>query len=183
VSGRVNPPSGATFEGVVIGNEDRDVLLASDAGYGFVGKISDLVSKNKAGKAVLRCPTGAKVVAVAQVDDYDRDLIVAVSNEGRMLMFAIADLPRLSKGKGNKIISIPSARVTERLEFVAAIAVLSAQDSLTVHAGRRHHKLKPSDLAHYRGERGRRGSLLPRGFRNVDRVEVSRHTTQSQGQL
>lgn len=183
VSGRVNPPSGATFEGVVIGNEDRDVLLASDAGYGFVGKISDLVSKNKAGKAVLRCPTGAKVVAVAQVDDYDRDLIVAVSNEGRMLMFAIADLPRLSKGKGNKIISIPSARVAERLEFVAAIAVLSAQDSLTVHAGRRHHKLKPSDLAHYRGERGRRGSLLPRGFRNVDRVEVSRHTTQSQGQL
>ena len=172
MSGRVNPPPGATFEGVVIGEDEKDVMLASDAGYGFVGKISDLVSNAKKGKAVLRCPKGSKVLTALQVNDYNKDLIVSVTNEGRMLIFPISELPRLAKGKGNKIIGIPSARVAERVEFVVAMTVLSTEDSLTVYAGRRHHNLKPSDLDHYRGERGRRGSKLPRGFQNVDRIEV-----------
>jgi topoisomerase-4 subunit A len=172
VSGKVNPPSGATFEGVVIGEDDKDVLLASDAGYGFVGKIGDLISKNKSGKAVLRAPKGGKVLAPHMVNDYKKDLIVAITNEGRMLMFPIAELPRLAKGKGNKIISIPTVRVAERIEFVVALTVLTADDTLTVHAGKRHHNLKPSDLQHYQGERGRRGNKLPRGFQNVDRIEV-----------
>jgi len=172
VSGKVNPPSGATFEGVMIGENDQDVLLASDAGYGFVGKFGDLISKNKSGKAILRMPKGGQVIAALPVDDYDNDMIISITNEGRMLMFPISELPRLAKGKGNKIIGIPSARVAERVEFVVAMTVLSTEDSLTVHAGRRHHNLKPSDLEHYRGERGRRGNKLPRGFQNVDRVEV-----------
>lgn len=172
VSGRVNPPSGATFEGVVIGEDDKDVLLASDAGYGFVGKVGDLISKNKSGKAVLRPPKGGKVLPPQMVSDYKKDFIVAITNEGRMLMFPISELPRLAKGKGNKIISIPTARVAERVEFVVALTVLTAEDTLTVHAGKRHHNLKPTDLQHYRGERGRRGNKLPRGFQNVDRVEV-----------
>ena len=172
VSGKVNLPSGATFEGVMIGDDDNDVLLASDAGYGFVGKVGDLVSKNKSGKAVLRAPKGGKVLAPRMVNDYMNDLIVAITNEGRMLMFPIAELPRLAKGKGNKIISIPTARVAERIEFVVALSVLTAKDTLTVHAGKRHHNLKPTDLQHYQGERGRRGNKLPRGFQNVDRIEV-----------
>ena len=172
VSGKVNPPSGATFEGVVIGEDDKDVLLASDAGYGFVGKVGDLISKNKSGKVVLRAPKGGKVLAPRMVNDYTKDLIVAITNEGRMLMFPIAELPRLAKGKGNKIISIPTARVAERIEFVVALTVLTAKDTLTVHAGKRHHNLKPADLQHYQGERGRRGNKLPRGFQNVDRIEV-----------
>ena len=172
VSGRVNPPPGATFEGVVIGEDDKDVLLASDAGYGFVGKVGDLISKNKSGKAILRCPKGSKVLSAVMVNDYGNDLIVAISNEGRMLVFPISELPRLAKGKGNKIIGIPSARVVDRVEFVAAMAVLSSADTLIVHAGRRHHNLRPADLEHYRGERGRRGNKLPQGFRNVSRVEV-----------
>ena len=172
VSGKVNPPSGATFEGVVIGDDDKDVLLTSDAGYGFVGKVGDLISKNKSGKAVLRPPKGGKVLAPRMVDNYKKDLIVAITNEGRMLMFPISELPRLAKGKGNKIISIPSARVADRVEFIVALTVLSEADTLTVHAGKRHHNLKPADLLHYKGERGRRGNKLPRGFQNVDRVEV-----------
>lgn len=172
LSGKVNPPSGATFEGVVIGENQQDVLLASDAGYGFVARVGDLISKNKAGKAVLRLPKGAKVLPAMMVDDYDNSMIVAISNEGRMLMFPLSELPRLAKGKGNKIISIPTARVADRSEFVIALAVLGPEDGLTVHAGRRHHNLKPADLDHYRGERGRRGNKLPRGFQNVDHVEL-----------
>jgi topoisomerase-4 subunit A len=172
LSGRVNPPSGATFEGVLIGENTIDVLLTSDAGYGFVAKIGDLISKNKAGKAVLKLPKGSEVLSALILANYDEDYIVSVTNEGRMLMFPLTDLPRLARGKGNKVISIPSARVADRIEFVVAIAVLSNKDTLTVHAGRRHHNLKPSDLEHYQGERGRRGNKLPRGFQNVDRIEV-----------
>ncbi len=177
LSGRVNPPSGATFEGVLIGENSIDVLLTSDAGYGFVAKIGDLISKNKAGKAVLKLPKGSEVLSALILANYDEDYIVSVTNEGRMLMFPLTDLPRLARGKGNKVISIPSARVADRVEFVVAIAVLTNKDTLTVHAGRRHHNLKPSDLEHYQGERGRRGNKLPRGFQNVDRIEVISKTS------
>ena len=172
LSGRVTAPSGASFRGVVIGEDDKDVLIASDAGYGFVAKVGDLISKNKTGKNILRLPKGSLVLPTLLLNDYDKDFVVAVSNEGRMLMFSLNQLPKLAKGKGNKIISIPSARVADRLEFVVAIMVLSADDGLTVHAGRRHHNLKPADLQHYCGERGRRGNKLPRGFQNVDHIEV-----------
>jgi topoisomerase-4 subunit A len=172
VSGKVNPPSGATFEGVVIGDDDRDVLLASDAGYGFVAKLGDLISKNKSGKAILRLPKGSVLLPAVMIQNYNSDRIVSVTNEGRMLMFPLSQLPRLAKGKGNKIINIPSARIAERIEFVVAMTTVTAEDTLTVYAGRRHHNLKPADLQHYQGERGRRGNKLPRGFQNVDRIEV-----------
>ena len=161
---------------MIIGEDDKDVLLASDAGYGFVAKVGDLTSKNKSGKLILRLPKGSKVLPAITVNDYASDLIVAITNEGRMLMFPLSDLPRLAKGKGNKIINISPARVAERLEFVVALVALTPEDTLTVYAGRRHHNLKPADLLHYRGERGRRGNKLPRGFQNVDRIELVKKT-------
>ncbi|MEX2131664.1 MAG: DNA topoisomerase IV subunit A [Pseudohongiellaceae bacterium] len=172
LSGKLNPPSGATFEAALIGPEENEILIASDAGYGFVARLGDLVSKNKAGKAVLSLPRGSKVLPAVMVNDYDKDLIVAITNEGRMLLFPLSELPKLAKGKGNKIIGIPSGRVAERVEFVVSLAVLTPDQALTVHAGKRHHNLRPQDLEHYRGERGRRGNKLPRGFQNVDRIEV-----------
>ncbi len=173
LTGRLTPESGATFEGVLMAEDTQRVLLASDAGYGFVARVEDLQSKNKSGKSVLKLPSGARVLPPLLVGDYTQDLVVAITNEGRMLMFAMAELPELPRGKGNKLISIASARASERLEFVVALCVLGPSDTLMVHAGRRHLSMKPSDLEHYRGERGRRGNKLPRGFQNVDRVEVS----------
>lgn len=172
LTGRLTPESGASFEGVLMGDDKQRVLLASDGGYGFVAKIEDLQSKNKSGKSVLKLPKGSKVMPPLMVKDYASDVVVAISNEGRMLSFALSELPELSRGKGNKIISIPSARASERMEFVVALCVLGAGETLAVHAGRRHLNMKPSDLEHYKGERGRRGNKLPRGFQNVDRVEV-----------
>ena len=124
------------------------------------------------GKAVLRVPKGAKVLSPAPVDEIKGSNIVAISNEGRMLMFDLENLPELAKGKGNKIISISTARVAERVEFVIAVAVIKEGQVLRVHSGKRHFNLNMSDLEHYRGERGRRGNKLPQGFRKVDRVEV-----------
>ena len=173
LSGRVNPPSGATFAGLVIGENQQQVLLASDAGYGFVARLEDLISKNKAGKAVLRLPRGGQVLPAVMVQDYATDLIVCVTNEGRMLLFPVSELPQLARGKGNKMIAISPARVAARLEFLVALAVLAAGDGLTVFAGRRYHHLKASDLEHYRAERGRRGSKLPRGFQQVAQIKVN----------
>ena len=120
----------------------------------------------------MRLPKGSVLLPAVMIQDYDSDRIVSVTNEGRMLMFPLSQLPRLAKGKGNKIINIPSARVAERIEFVVAMTTVTAEDTLTVYAGRRHHNLKSADLQHYQGERGRRGNKLPRGFQNVDRIEV-----------
>lgn len=172
ISGRLNPPSGATFEGVLIGDEDEKVLLASDAGYGFIAKLSDLTTKNKAGKASLNLPTGSRVLNPAVIGDPEGAYIAAISNEGRMLVFPLTELPELARGKGNKIINIPSSRIQSREEFVVAVSVIRGKQSLKVMSGKRHLSLKLKELDHYMGERGRRGNKLPRGFQKVDAVEV-----------
>ena len=172
VTGRINPPSGATFESLMMGSPEQLYLLASDAGYGFVAKIADLQTKNKAGKAALSLPKGSEVLQASQITQIDGAWVAAVSNEGRMLVFPLADLPQLARGKGNKIIGIPSARVQSRDEFVVAVQVLTEKDLLVVSAGKRYLKLKFSELEHYRGERGRRGNKLPRGFQKVDSMLV-----------
>jgi topoisomerase-4 subunit A len=174
VTGRINPPSGATFEGIMTGEDSRLYLLASDAGYGFVAKLADLQTKNRAGKAAINLPKGSQVLQPAEVAAVENAFVAAVTNEGRLLIFPLPDLPQLARGKGNKIISIPSARVQSREEFVIAVQVLTEQDSLVVHAGKRHLTLKFSELEHYRGERGRRGNKLPRGFQKVERTEIER---------
>ncbi|MBT7720062.1 MAG: DNA topoisomerase IV subunit A [Halieaceae bacterium] len=172
VTGRINPPSGATFEGLMMGDEGNLYLLASDAGYGFVAKLGELQTKNKAGKGALNLPKGSGVMQPAAISEAEGAWVAAVTNEGRLLVFPLEDLPQMARGKGNKIIGIPTARVQSREEFVIAVQVLTDKDTLVVYAGKRHHKLKFSDLKHYCGERGRRGNKLPRGFQKVDAMLV-----------
>lgn len=170
LSGRFAISSGESFEHVVMADEKQHFLLASDAGYGFVTTYDSMVSKNKNGKAVVTLPKGAKLLTPSTINDVDNDLCLSISNEGRMLVFPIKDLPQLSKGKGNKIISIPSARAAAREEIVTILAAIPNDVSVTIFAGKRKLTLKPDDLAHYRGERGRRGSKLPRGLQRVDEI-------------
>ncbi|MCP3675040.1 MAG: DNA topoisomerase IV subunit A [Gammaproteobacteria bacterium] len=174
LSGRLNPLAGATFKSVMMGDDAQQMLFASDAGYGFVGTLGDLFSRNKNGKAMLKLPSGSEALTPKRVMDYDNDLIAAVSNEGRLLLFPIKDLPILGKGKGNKIISIPTNRVKLREESVVGIEVINLGSSLTVHSGKRHLTLKPKDIEHYLGERGRRGNKLPRGFQRVDKLTAEK---------
>lgn len=168
VTGRINPPTGSSFKALLMGDEKDKVLLASDAGYGFVTELGHLMAKNKAGKSVLNLPPGAQVLPPALIPVGDDLLVASVSSEGRLLVFPLSDLPELARGKGNKIISIPSARVKTREEMMTAVAVLTPESKLVLHAGKRHLSLKLQELDHYRGERGRRGSKLPRGLQNVD---------------
>lgn len=172
ITGRINPPSGVVFNGMLMGNDDQRVLLASDAGYGFVAKLGDLQSKNRAGKAVLSLPKGAHVLNPVVLDG-DKGFVVAVTTEGRMLVFPLSDLPEMPRGKGNKMIGIPSARVAAREEYVVSAAVVSESDTVRVFSGKRYLNMKFSELDHYVGERGRRGHKLPRGFQKVDGLEIN----------
>jgi topoisomerase IV subunit A len=172
LTGRLSPPPGASFGNVLLPDDDSLYLLASDAGYGFVVKGADMLAKNKNGKALLSVPDGGRIIAPEPIADQQADLVAALSNEGRLLVFPLKDLPQLSKGKGNKILSIPSARVKSREEYLIALRILPQGASLAFVSGKRTLTLKPADLEHYRGERGRRGNKLPRGFQKVDSVSV-----------
>jgi topoisomerase-4 subunit A len=174
LTGRINPPSGATFEGLLTGQEGDRFLLASDAGYGFVVQFAQLQAKNKAGKALLTLPKNARVLPPAAISGAAESWVVAATNEGRMLVFSLNDVPELARGKGNKLIGIPSARAAAREEFVVGLCVVSEGDTLQVTSGGHYRNFKWSELEHFKGERGRRGSKLPKGYQRVSQLMVVR---------
>jgi topoisomerase-4 subunit A len=171
LSGRLNPPDGAKFAGVMMGEADDLWLLASDAGYGFTVRLKELVTDRRAGKSVLSVPDGARVLPPVPVTD-PNSLVAVASNEGRLLVFQIADVPELPKGKGNKLFNVPAKEFATRAEFLAGAAVVAPGGKLFVHAGERKMTLEWADLKPYRGERAQRGALLPRGWRGVTRLEA-----------
>ncbi|MCG3724510.1 DNA topoisomerase IV subunit A [Vibrio cincinnatiensis] len=178
ITGRLNITEGSSIRQVIMGEEEQLWLVGSDAGYGFVCKGADLLSKNRSGKALVNLPENSEILAPQAVNDLDHDEILAITNQGRMLLFPIKDLPQLSKGKGNKIINIPSAKAKAREEVVSHLMALPAGVSITLYAGKRKLGLKPTDLDNFRGERGRRGSLLPRGLQRVTSIDIEADPSQ-----
>lgn len=172
LTGRFAIVGGESFEHVIMAADDDKFLLGSDAGYGFVGTFKDMISKNKAGKAYLSLPSGAKVMKPQPVTNLEKDWCLTISNEGRMLLFPLKDLPSLGKGKGNKLMSIPAAKAQSREEYVKVLSIVPDGASLKISAGKRNMTLTFDDLTHYQGERGRRGNKLPRGLQRVDSIEV-----------
>ncbi|STX27503.1 DNA topoisomerase IV subunit A [Legionella beliardensis] len=172
LTGKLNPADGATFEAVIAGEPDDYFLIASDAGYGFITQLSDLYVKNRNGKACIKLTEHSLVLTPRLANQRETLSIACVTNTGRLLVFSAEELPLLSKGKGVKLINIPSAKADVREEYLIDVQILNKNDFLTVHAGKRHYTLKPTDLEHYRGERARRGHCLPRGLQNVTALRV-----------
>ncbi|MGH8182033.1 MAG: DNA topoisomerase IV subunit A [Rhodanobacteraceae bacterium] len=174
LTGRFTPPPGARFDALAIGDNATKLILATDAGYGFLARFEGLLANKKAGKQVINTDDGAHVLAPACVSDPARDRIVVVTTEGHLLMFSVADLPELDRGRGNKLIEIPKARLASGEERVAGIAVVAeGSGEVTLYAGQRKLTLKWADLVEYGGSRAQRGGLLPRGLRKVDRIETT----------
>jgi topoisomerase IV subunit A len=171
LTGRFEPPAGAQFLHVLIGDGAQEIVLASSFGYGFVTTIEALLSRVKAGKQVLNLGDGAAVLKPALIGRRESDLIVAVTSQGQLLCFAVNDLPELERGKGNKIIQIPSAKLLAREEWVVDVAVVPEGGECLVHSGRQYLRLKAADLLGFRGERAQRGGRLPKGYQRVDRLE------------
>src|SRR5580658_2990876 len=174
LSGRLDPPDGAKFAGVMIGEPEDLWLLASDAGYGFTARLKDLVSDRRAGKTVLNVPENAQVLAPAPVASAD-SLIAVVSSEGKLLAFPVGEVPEMPRGKGNKLYDIPGKKASARSELMTAVAVVPPKASLVLWSGETKKTLDWSDLKDYLGQRAQRGAVLRRGWpRRIDRMEVLR---------
>lgn len=174
LTGRFNPPPGAVFVAALMGQPEDLYLFATSFGYGFVGKLEDLHSRNKAGKSFMNLPAGAKILPPVKVRSIDDESIVAVTSEGHMLVTALAELPQMAKGKGDKIINIPSAKLKSGDEWMCAIDLVQGNEKLTVYAGGKHKTMSESDINEHADERAKRGLKLPRGYQKVDRLEVLR---------
>ncbi len=174
LTGRLKPPPGARFVGLALGQPAARVLLASNSGYGFIASLEDLVSKNKAGKACLSTGKDATALPPIQIREGEDQHVVAVTSQGRMLVFPLSELPQLARGRGNKIINIPAAVFRSGEEQMLAVAVVGEGEELLVVAGQRHLRMRLRDLENYLGERARRGRKLPRGFQKVDSLAVER---------
>jgi topoisomerase-4 subunit A len=171
LSGRLDPPDGAKFAGVAIGEPQDKWLLASDAGFGFIAKLEDLYARVRAGKSVLNLGDGAKVLCPVPLAGADA-VIAAVFGEGRLLVFPAAELPEMARGKGNRIFGTPTGKGAEP-EKLVAVATLVEGQKLVVWCGDRSMTLTWKELQDYRGERAQRGAVLSRNYRKVDRLEVT----------
>ncbi|MDX5629518.1 MULTISPECIES: DNA topoisomerase IV subunit A [unclassified Brenneria] len=170
LTGKLTPPPGATIEHVLMAADDQPLLMASDAGYGFVCTFNDLVARNRAGKAIITLPDNAKALTPIEIHGEDNTLL-AITASGRMLLFPVSDLSQLSKGKGNKIVSISSADFASGKDRLSWLLLLPPQSSVTLYFGKRKLILRPNDLQKYQSERGRKGTLL-RGLQRIDRIDV-----------
>lgn len=172
ISSRLKPPDGAKFVSVMMGDDDDRYLFSTSAGYGFVARLGDLISRNKAGKSVISVPAGAAVLKSAGIASLIDNVVCAISNNGSLLCFPVGELPEMAKGKGNKIFNIPGAKFKSGEESMLALSVLAPGQKLRVTSGKRHTVIKFRELTDYMGTRGQRGRKLPRGFQKVDAVEV-----------
>ncbi|MHB8346551.1 MAG: DNA topoisomerase IV subunit A [Acidiferrobacterales bacterium] len=169
----LNPPPGVTWAGVMMGAPEDLYLLASDAGYGFVCTLGDLITDRRAGKAVLKIPRGAKALLPQRVSDMESDWVAAVTIRGNMLVFMVAEMPRMERGKGEKILNIPGSRVAKREEYLAGVAVFREGQSLVLRTSKGELVLRPGkNIDQYIGERALRGSRLPRGHQEVAEIEM-----------
>merc|ERR1711879_93721 len=174
LTGRLTLPDQSSVEYMLSADVKHPWLLSTDAGFGFICHIDDMGSKNKAGKSLITTPAGARILPPQPLSETSNATWLAVvTNEGRLLTFPIQELPTLARGKGNKLININAARAASREELMTQILPFAEHQILRIHSGKRHLKLKFSDLEHYIGERGRRGNKLPRGFQRVDRIEIA----------
>jgi topoisomerase-4 subunit A len=168
----LNPPPGAGWSGVIMGDPDDLYLLASDAGYGFVAPLGELITDRRAGKAVLKVPKGAKALPPQRVEDVGEDWLAAVTTTGHVLIFAVGELPKMEKGKGDRIINVAGKKVASRAEYVAGVAVFKEGDTLRVRSGKGELLLNPGDkIDRYVGERALRGLKLPRDHQQVRAIE------------
>ncbi|MBT8114077.1 MAG: DNA topoisomerase IV subunit A, partial [Arenicella sp.] len=166
----VTPPAGASFKSIMMGKDSDKYIMLSDAGYGFICQLENMLTKNKKGKVTLSVPKGAQSLAAQKLNNPQQDLIAVVTTSGYLTIYPVTELPELAKGKGVKLINIPSKLLKARDEYVRGATVFKKGQHVLVHAGKRYLRLKGQDLEHYMGERGKRGRKLPKGFQAVKAI-------------
>jgi len=165
LTGRINPPSGATFESVLMGENMDRYLLMSNAGYGFIIPFSELLAKNKNGKAIVKIKEGQRLLSALKVSD-NQALVAAASQDGRLLLFPLSEVPEMTKGKGNKLMGV------KKESSIIHVVLLMPNQTLTVLVGRKKLELKPKEWKPYLSEAGGYGVKLPKGFEKIQNLIV-----------
>ncbi len=174
LTSNVTPPAGASFKAVLMGKDSDQYVMASDAGYGFVCSVEDMITKNKKGKVTLSVPSGAQALHPLPLNDIENEFIAVVTTAGYLTIYSATELPSLAKGKGVKLINVPSKLLKAREEYVLGVTAFKKGQHVLVHAGKRYLRLKGQDIEHYMGERGKRGRKLPKGFQAVKAITTEK---------
>jgi topoisomerase-4 subunit A len=173
LTGHLSLPGTARILFMLSENQATHFLVTSDTGYGFVIQFSDFVTPVKNGKQVITLKNDAALMPPCPVTDLDTDAVVAITTSGRMLIFSLKELPRLKKGQGNKLITIPRKdRLSPDPEKLKFLKILPLHANIVIHSKKHSLVLTPGNQADYIKKRGNRGKLLPRGYRSVDKLEV-----------
>ncbi len=162
---KLNPPTGSRFVDLMMGDEQQTIVLASSQGYGFVSSVGNLDTNAKAGKALVNLSEGSELMPLIVIPP-QADQLAVLSSSGRLLIFTLADLPVMGKGKGNKLMAL------DKTEHIQAMVAFNAQSVLAIEAGARTLSIKGNDLSHYTSKRGLRGHLLPRGYQKVSSMRT-----------
>lgn len=173
ITSLLNLPAGAKIDQLLFYNQTNgspNVLMASSLGYGFINQLANLDTAQKSGKSSINLADGVLLPIVVMQDD---DSLVAVSlSNGNLLIFASDELPKLAKGKGNKLANLKAG------ETITAITALSDTDGLVITAGKRTLTLNPNDIANYIAHRANRGNPLPKGFGKVSNMTKLKKDTE-----
>ena len=173
LTGHLTIQPNAYIKFMLSAENDHHFLMGSDNGYGFIVKFNDLLTHYKNGKAIVSLKKNHELLTPEAVIDLENDSIVAVTSEGRILIFKLRQLPNLKKGQGNKIISIRKKALNSPFpETLNFLKILPFNANIIIHSGRHYLKLSPGNQKDYTGMRGHRGKKLPRGYQKVDRVEI-----------
>ena len=169
ISGRVNAESGVNFISALIGEPDDKFIFTNTAGYGYISEFSNTISNKKTGKAFMKIPEGASLIKSQKLRE-DHQYIAAVSSIGKLLIFRLDELPILPKGKGNKIINIPTAKFKSKEEKMLDIQLLAEDSNLVVHYGTKTRSLPFKDWQHYISSRAKRGNILAGHLKRVESI-------------
>jgi len=165
LTGRLNPSAGASFKQVLLGQPKEQYILASSSGYGFITELENLYSKNKAGKAAISLPKGSELLKPAKVSE--SDWVVVVTDEPRMLVFEMSELPVLAKGKGNKLIQMPKGT------SVQAVFAFQSGQKIEIVAGKYAKEFGPTAIEEAFSNRAKRGVTLPRTLKKVTAIRLA----------
>jgi topoisomerase-4 subunit A len=158
-SSLVEVQDGAHMLYVVAGKPDINVLVASTGGYGFLTRLSDMMSSRRAGREFLNMEDNERPLQPLPYREVADNYVVAISEQGRMLLFQIAEMKQMARGRGVIIMGL------EKEEKLVAAAVTNQRTLTVFGVGRggkeREVTIGEKDMGHYAGHRARMGRVLP----------------------
>lgn len=112
---------GAKLSWAIVGAPEDRFVVASDAGYGFICKISDMATRLRAGKSLLTLPEGSKPILPCPVPadiDPEQTAFVALSSNSRLLGYRLSEIADLPRGKGLALIGLDSEQTLSQIAIL-----------------------------------------------------------------